>query len=183
MAKFNDVTVGQIEACINRMGGMPQFLDWIAGKGQIVWQTIATLYSVVVDYSQPLDEILSAGKYDLVDHNITEKNFPKTADGVVELNIELVHFNHGISSDSVVAEMDKMGLRPATIWELLAFGAKYPELQRQFPIVAIGSVCELSGGRGRHVGFLHGRGSGRLANVHRWGRVWYGSYIFLAVRK
>jgi hypothetical protein len=42
MAKFNDVTMGQMEACINRMGGMQNFLTYIRGEGKIVFDTLLT---------------------------------------------------------------------------------------------------------------------------------------------
>jgi|SRR3989344_2009881 len=42
MAKYNDMTVGQSEACINRMGGWDNFLRFIGGQGKIVFDTILT---------------------------------------------------------------------------------------------------------------------------------------------
>ena len=41
MAKYPDVTAGQTEACINRMGGWENFLRFIGGEGVIVFKTIA----------------------------------------------------------------------------------------------------------------------------------------------
>ncbi len=58
-----------------------------------------------------------------------------------EIEFELVHLNKDVSTDKALAELDKQGLCPALYEELLAFAAKYPELQKQFPIVALGSVC------------------------------------------
>lgn len=43
MAKYNDVTIGQTEACINRMGGMQNFLRFIAGSGRIVFDSLSTI--------------------------------------------------------------------------------------------------------------------------------------------
>lgn len=43
MAKFNDVTIGQVEACINRMGGMENFSRFIAGQGKIVFGQIISI--------------------------------------------------------------------------------------------------------------------------------------------
>ena len=181
MAKFNDVTVGQMEACINRMGGMQKFLDFIGGKGEVVWQTIANLYSVIVYYDQSLAEMISAGKYDWKNSEITEKSFPSKIRGQETLNLEMVHFNRNISSDSAVEEMYKMGLRPATLRELLSFGAKYPEIQREFPVVALGDSCRLGGDR--HIACLGGDGSDRNLFLHWWHGAWDGNYRFLAVRK
>lgn len=181
MAKFNDVTVGQMEACINRLGGMQQFLDFIGGKGQIMWQTVYRIYSVIVDYNQSLNKMILAGKYDLVNQEITEKNFPSKLSGSVPLNFELFHFNRLISSESAVAELDKMGFRPATVRELLSFGAKYPEMQREFPVVALGEVSEIDGNR--RVAGLGRDVSGRGLGLDWWSVDWIGRCRFLAVRK
>jgi hypothetical protein len=43
MAKFNDITVGQMEACVNRMGGMQNFLRFIGGAGELVFRLLETL--------------------------------------------------------------------------------------------------------------------------------------------
>jgi len=48
MAKFNDVTAGQTEACINRMGGWGNFLRFIGGQGEIVFKTILLLITSIV---------------------------------------------------------------------------------------------------------------------------------------
>jgi hypothetical protein len=43
MAKYPDVTAGQTEACINRVGGWNNFLRFIGGSGRIVFETILTV--------------------------------------------------------------------------------------------------------------------------------------------
>ena len=58
-----------------------------------------------------------------------------------------------------------MGYRPAELHELLAFGEKYPKLELEFPIVALGSVWP----GWNCVGFvpcLDGRGSKRHLDLH-----------------
>jgi hypothetical protein len=47
MAKYNDVTTGHMEACINRMGGMQNFLRFIGGQGEIVFKTILTFVTTM----------------------------------------------------------------------------------------------------------------------------------------
>lgn len=42
MAKYPDVTAGQTEACINRIGGWPDFLRFIGGEGRVVFETLPT---------------------------------------------------------------------------------------------------------------------------------------------
>ncbi len=53
MAKYNDVTAGQTEACINRMGGWENFLRFIGGQGEIVFKTLLTLLRTVRMPAQP----------------------------------------------------------------------------------------------------------------------------------
>jgi len=53
MAKYSNVTAGQTEACINRMGGWENFLRFIGGQGRIVFETILTLIRTVVVFSKP----------------------------------------------------------------------------------------------------------------------------------
>ncbi|MBI2086978.1 MAG: hypothetical protein HYT69_02300 [Candidatus Zambryskibacteria bacterium] len=53
MAKYPDVTSGQTEACINRMGGWDNFLRFIGGQGKIVFETILTLLRTVKVAAEP----------------------------------------------------------------------------------------------------------------------------------
>ena len=53
MAKYNDLTVGQSEACINRMGGWDNFLRFIGGQGKVVFETILTLLRTWTCPAQP----------------------------------------------------------------------------------------------------------------------------------
>jgi hypothetical protein len=43
MAKYPDVTAGQTESCINRLGGWDNFLRFIGGSGKVVFDSILTL--------------------------------------------------------------------------------------------------------------------------------------------
>lgn len=162
-------------------------------------------FSVTIDYKKSLADMIAVGKYDYVNPNIVEKNFPiqqrpsvSEADmqssgnpyrtlGVQNdnsANIVLVHLNKAVKTSEVLAYMDKQGLRPAYIEELLAFGEKYPEIQRQFPVVALGSVW-VSSGQGRSVACLGSGGSERDLGLY-WGGpdgAWGGVYRFAAVSK
>ena len=105
-------------------------------------QNAGSTYPVTVNYDLSLAGMIKAGRYDWVNSDITEKHFPVKGEGIKEVTAELVCFNKYMSSKDVLRELDRCGLRPATIEEILAFGAKYPELQRQFPIVALNSIWQ-----------------------------------------
>ena len=53
--------------------------------------------------------------------------------------VEIIHFKKKLTTNDVLKRLDKKGLRPATLRELLAHGAKNPEEQRNYPIIALGS--------------------------------------------
>jgi hypothetical protein len=137
-------------------------------------------FSLTVDYSLTLMQMIDAGRYDWINSDITSKRFPVQGQGKQELTAELVHFDRSISSDDAVAELDRRGLRPATITELLAFGVAYPEEQRKFPIVALGSVTEVFGRR--FVPYLYRDGAGRDLYLDWLDGGWAGGCRFLAVR-
>lgn len=127
---------------------------------------------------RPLGEAIKAGKYDYVNSSILENFQGTSVPGKKEVSV--ICFNRYISSEDAVKEMAKMNLRPADIWDELAFGEKYPDLQRKYPIVALGSSCELSGRR--RVPLLYELDSGRDLYLSYWGGGWFGDCRFLAVR-
>ena len=105
--------------------------------------TIQNVFHVIVDYRKSLWDMIKAGNYDRYNGDINASHFPiKKSKGRVKLNIELVYYGKFMVSDEVVRDLDNRGLRPATLPELLAFGAKskYPDIQCDFPIVVLGSV-------------------------------------------
>jgi hypothetical protein len=66
--------------------------------------------------------------------------------------------------------------------ELLAFGEKYPDVQREFPVVALGSAWRDSVGN-RHVPYLVRHAGRRLLYLYWLGCEWDSGYRFAAVRK
>jgi hypothetical protein len=103
-------------------------------------------YLVTVNYDLSVEDAVKAGKYDWKNDRIISKNFPSKRKGKVDAEIILVKFAKDMESEAILLELDKQGLRPAELPELLAFGEKYPEVQREFPIVALGSVWRGAGG-------------------------------------
>ena len=141
---------------------------------------LVATFRLIIDYTMSLADMITAGGYDWVNPNITEANFPIMMKGKFNLDAELFHFNRNISSEDAVEEMRKTGCRGAMIEELLSFGAKNLELQRQFPIVALGSSCVLRGDR--QVAYLVGGGFRRFLILDVWVGDWGGDVRFLGVR-
>lgn len=144
-------------------------------------QSINLIYPITLNYGLFFEEMITAGKYDWKNDDITERHFPVKGEGMREVMTELIHFNRYMESEDVLRELDKRGLRPATIEELFAFGAKYPELQRQFPVVALGSIWQHLDYR--DVPCLWGSTSERSLDLDWFGYRWHDCYRFLAARK
>ena len=138
-------------------------------------------FKVVVDYGRNLGQMIATGKYDWVNESITQENFPVTGQGKQEREIVLFHFNRLISYDDAIAEMGQAGCEPADIADLLALGEAQPELQRQFPIVALKNVWRDPRGY-RFVPYLARSGVGRGLYLRCCGADWSESCRFAAVR-
>lgn len=140
------------------------------------------VYRLTVNYDQSVEKAIKAGRYDWTNNDITSKNFPTKRSGTAEVDIELIHFNRDMNTDEVLAELDKRGLRPAELHELLKLGEKYPDLQREFPIIALGSVWQSSGGD-RYCPCIYRDGSKLYLDLIWIGSRWGGRCHFAALRK
>ena len=140
---------------------------------------VRDIFSVFVDCTLPLEEMIVLGKYDWVNSDVNKKNFPIDEKVKANVPMRVFHFDKNMSSAAVAEAMDKEGWKPAKIWHLLFFGAKYPELQKKFPIVALGSVWH---GCVAYLGwdsFICERSLYLSRIDHAWNDYWR----FLAVRK
>ncbi|PIT88744.1 MAG: hypothetical protein COU29_00650 [Candidatus Magasanikbacteria bacterium CG10_big_fil_rev_8_21_14_0_10_36_32] len=157
--------------------GSAQFQN-VADDNPITDQTC----TVIVDRTQSLDEMIQAGRYSFVSDYFTAENFPVEQPQVeVEVTLHVITMNRVVTTNAILAEIDKRGLRPATLSELLAFGVKYPSAQRHFSVVAFGSIWSISGFR--VVTFLSGDDDIRALNMDYFGGDWDEATRFLAVVK
>lgn len=128
-----------------------------------------------------IDQLVKAGKYDYVNSNINRTNFQLHP---VAKEVELLHLGRYTTTEEILAEMETQGLKPATMTDLLHSGIQHPDEQRNFPIIALGSVWTNPFGY-RYVGCLNGSADRRNASLH-WtnpGLQWDDDYRFLAFRK
>ena len=139
-------------------------------------------YSVNVNYDLSVEEAISSGNYQAVNADINAKNFPSTRSGQAELEIVLVRFENRMKSEEVLEELAKEGLRPVDLPEFLAFGAKYPDVQRKFSIAGLGSAWKDRKGY-RNVPCLYEASEGRYLDLHWWDDAWYSYSRFAATRK
>ena len=158
-----------------------QLKDFVAGRNPFQ-KKADNVFKVTVNYDLSVEFLVANGKYSWVNNDITSKNFPTTRKGEVTLSLELVHLNQVLTSEEVLKELDKRGLRPAELHELLSFGAQYPEEQRKYPIVALGSVWQHWHDY-RYVPYLRWLGGGRVLSLGWIGRRWGEGCRFVAVSK
>jgi hypothetical protein len=154
--------------------------DAIEGKFNLT--SVVQQFLVTVNYDLSVKDAIAAGKYDRKNADITDKHFPSKRKGTADTEIILVKFDKDMTSEDVLRELDKQGLRAAELPELLAFGEKYPDVQREFPIVALGSVWKASRGL-RRVPYLDGDAGKRGLNLFWFVDGWSSRCRFAAVRK
>ena len=180
-----ELTVGQLNAFVKKAGGKDVVLGVLRGTKEIVIKTISysvATYTILVDETKMVEELVEDGSFDWSNDNTVSTNFTKPEGGSTsEKDMGIFHFGENISSEDAIAKMKAEGYRPATIWDLLGFAKKHPDLQREFPIVALGSVAIVTGFR--RVAFLYGSGSECGLDLGYLDVVWGGGCRFLAVRK
>ena len=98
-----------------------------------------TAYPILVTYDQTIDELIKAGNYYRAYSEIAERNFPTKETGSKRLVVNLVRLDGRSTIDKVLETQEKMGLRPATLKELLTLGESYPELLGKISVVGFGS--------------------------------------------
>ena len=126
-------------------------------------------------------ERIAIGKHEWKNPEITNKRFPHDPMTVGEWEYDLYHPNRIISSDDAKSGAEVDGWLVAKAENLLALGQAFPEEQRKFPIIALGSVCEGDGSR-RVLG-LWSSASERSVNLYYWRGGWDPDYRFLRVRR
>ncbi len=140
------------------------------------------LYTLTINYTRSVEDGIKAGKYDWSNSDITSSHFPSDETETKEVSVELIHFGQDKTTDEVLSELDKKELRPATLKELLALGEKCPDLQREFPIIALASVWRDPFGD-RRCAYLYRFGSRRDLDLSSIGGRWDVYCRFAAVRK
>ncbi|MFO8009800.1 MAG: hypothetical protein R6U89_03200 [Dehalococcoidia bacterium] len=167
---------------IQRLTGNQEELKEILKKALSGEKPPAGHYPVTVDYQLELDEAIKRAKFDWVNPDITPENFPPKGKGTVDAVVELIHFDRYISTNEALKELRQRGYQPAALRELLALGEKNPNIHKEFPIVALGSVWQDERGE-RNVPCIYRSGKARQLRLVGYGGGWYARWRFAAVRK
>jgi hypothetical protein len=157
-------------------------LDKLADVLTEAAHTPQDVFPVQVDYDLPLRDAIDAGNYQGVNAFITSENFPSSKRGQSSVEIVLMRFEGRMTSEEVVNALSKRGMRPAELREFLAFGATYPEAQRKFSVIGLGSVWQDKKGY-RNVPCLYTASEARYLDLHWWDDAWYSYSRFAVLRK
>jgi hypothetical protein len=111
---------------------------------EVIMAGRAVIEILEVNYDLAFEAMVAAGHYDYRNPNITAEYFPNQATGVRRYKPVLVSLGRNASTKEALAEIQGMGLIPASAAELLAYGAKHPEEQRKYPIIALGQAGRFS---------------------------------------
>ena len=104
-------------------------------------------YLVTINYSHSLAAMIKAGKYELVSNDLTTKLFPVVGTGVVERTQKLYHFGRLVGDNEATQLIAADGFERSPIEDQLAFGARYPDEQRKYPIAGRTYAAEVRGHR------------------------------------
>ena len=74
MAKYPDVTAGQTEACINRMGGMNNFIRFIGGEGKLVFEEVIRAVVSLLEFISTINISATTGRFVTRDKFKLKKN-------------------------------------------------------------------------------------------------------------
>jgi hypothetical protein len=96
-----------------------------------------------MDYDASVEELVRRGEFQWVadewhTSRFNSKNYPTPQTGRAQLQTHLMPYQ-GVSIQEGLNKLDSTAYRPATLHELLAFGAAHPMLQKDFSIVAPGT--------------------------------------------
>ncbi|MDB5265339.1 MAG: hypothetical protein JWM39_52 [Parcubacteria group bacterium] len=142
-------------------------------------------FRLTVDYGQTLEQMIAAGNYDWKNDDLTAKRFPIKGDGIVEFEVCLFHFDRMIESKDAIKAIEAADSTnpwaPAKTEHLLSFGIAFPEEQRKYPVIGLGSVARVGGYR--NVPGLWEYGSERDLRLYWFEGEWGGLCRFLAVRQ
>lgn len=134
-----------------------------------------------IDFGQTLEHMIAAGKYDWQSEYVTANKLPVGGRGKKTFRNKLFYFGHDISSGGAVAVIEKQKFVPATHVHGLAFGATFPDEQRKYPIIFLGSSAQVNGDR--NVVGLSRNDNGRNLSLYGWDGDWHDHYRFLGVQE
>lgn len=148
-------------------------------------------FVITLTGKETFQKLVKAGKYDSVDEELLDINPKQSPSRKIETNLTLVTFFQDFPIEEIPARLAKLGLRPATLIELLAFGAQYPgeQLLQGRPILSPGATLEFVDTyddeekliRKHHI-YLRGVSDKRILGINYAGSFWNKNWRCLAAQ-
>jgi hypothetical protein len=96
----------------------------------------APRFRVTIGDGRSTEELVASGNYGYAHSCVTSDNFPARPFGGPRVReIELVAFDHEVTSEDAIAEAARRGLERPLYEDALAFGAEHPDVQRDGAVV------------------------------------------------
>ena len=151
--------------------------DWLFRKA-----TMETL-PVNIRHDLSINELVKEAKFNgYVNPDVNDQNFPTKKRKAEKKEAVLLCLNSNASTKEAQEAMKRLKLIPGTPKELLSLSLENPNLQRKFPIVAIGQSWRNPDGN-RNVPFLNEWSGERDLSLGCLGSGWDEHYRFLAFCK
>ncbi|OLC00927.1 MAG: hypothetical protein AUH30_01420 [Candidatus Rokubacteria bacterium 13_1_40CM_68_15] len=92
-------------------------------------------YRITAGDGRSTEELVAAGDYGYAHSCVTSDNFPGRPMSPHVREIVLLQFDHEVTSDEAIGEAARRDLARPVYEDALYFGAAYPDVQRERPVV------------------------------------------------
>lgn len=159
--------------------------EWLMSLGnhlnKVTSVTETRVETIRTSCSLNLSDLITLGKYCHVNNLFTEKNFPVSCEGNVSAPV-LYNFGYELTSEEALTEMKRLGLRPATLTELLLLKAVGKEGEKKYPTVALNPNHRFFYGKKRYVPGIFYGANGSGLDLCAWDGVWRKEWNFAVIR-
>ena len=177
MIKYSELNLGQIEAIVNKLGGMDGVQRLLAGFSEVVTKVAdAIVCTVTVNRDRTPEEAIKAtGRRQDINDSIV-KSMPRREGD----KAEVIFFKPGryLNDDQLEQEFALRNLVPADPSALMAVNEADPTFADEHPN---GTHWKDKDGKWCYFAFL--RGDERSVHVHRYDHGWDDDWFFAGVRK
>jgi len=96
---------------------------------------VTLAYRIRAGDGRSTEELVAAGNYGYAHSCVTSDNFPVRSTSPTVREIVLLAFDREVSSEDAIAEVTRHDLARPEYEDALYFGAAYPDVQRERPVV------------------------------------------------
>lgn len=98
-------------------------------------------HTITVSYEKTVEQLVLDGKYKthFGDVKFSDSNFRSLELGIRQIDVYLIKLGYKIIKSEIIKELDRVGLRPLSLKELLTLGANQVSVQKGAPILGMDS--------------------------------------------